>query len=58
MHKIFKNQQDIHFLVIERLLSPFQRMEEKEMHLNYSKEASTIKFKIKYPDSERLNMSL
>lgn len=29
-----------------------QRVEEKEIHLNYSKEASAIKFKIKYPDWE------
>lgn len=58
MHKIFKNQQDIHFLVTERLLPPFQRMEEKEMHLNYNKETSTIKFKIKYPDPERFNLCL
>lgn len=58
MHKIFKNQQDIHFLVTERLLPPFQRTKEKEMHLNYSKETSTIKFKIKYPDLEKFNMSL
>lgn len=37
---------------------PLQRTKENEMHLNYSEEARAIELKIKYLDSEILNMSL
>lgn len=54
LHKIFLDQWNNSFsrywkIILKAAFPPLQRTEEKEMHLNYSEEASAIKCKIKYP---------